>query len=419
MLLRNKMKEFHSNHLLREECAVALKSAFRAARYIEDFLGTMIVKPTPYNPDKRKKILTGGFPWILRNPDSKYKNFSPNTDIKSGDIIISRGNAFSSAAIARLGETDTQFSHLSLVYVDRENIDPQTKRPKAYTIEAHIEIGVVVAPLKKNLTNENNRAAIFRYHDSEVAHRAAEYMFNLAKNASDNDGNIPYDFKFDGLEHNEIFCSEVAIAGFEYATDGKIQLPLFKSNLTMKNPTFLEALGIEAETGFIPADIFVDPRFDLIAEWRDFSRMRDNHIKDAILTKIFQWMDDYGYEFRTSAKSFVLSNTIYYLRNWPLWEMPMVSKQFPRNMSKKTFQAIIILRQVGTKLQKALQKIDNKFLIKNKIPMSPIDLYGELDRIRIKDLKKYKIYKTHSQLDSDEAFKTVPLFHQYFRPSEI
>ena len=422
--LRKKLKLFHKNGQLDIECTHGIRAAFRAARFIEDLLGEMITKPTPYNPKKRIKVLTGNFPWLLTNPDPEYNDFKVDTDIRSGDIIITRGNAFSSAAIARLGEgdIDSQFSHLSLVYIDENDSS------KKYTIEAHIEMGVVVAPLDKHLTSENNRAMIFRYPDKDLAHIAAYEMYKIAKARQDDKDNIPYDFGFDGKKHDELFCSEVATQGFKIASHGEIIIPMFESKLKMKNDKFLKDIGIKVKQGFIPADITVDPRFDLIAEWRDFSRMRDNHIKDAILTKMFEWMDSYNYQIHVPISIEASARTAYLLRkislkpielllpkskNWTLFENPLV-KKFPTNMSLSALKTILTLRKIGDAILTVLVQKDAEYKKNTGLHMTAKSLHEELEKLRRNDLETYKKYRRYQRFLPDK-YKHIPIFHRLFR----
>lgn len=188
------------------KCYHAVRDLMRAIRYAEDYViehNTLSSVKTPAEL-KNKKFTTlkdAGLHFI-RN--SKY-NFGGFQDLQSGDVILSRGNAYTSAAIARIGEDDAQFSHVSFVYKDPQG--------KLWTTEAHIEIGSVVAPIQTHIDQENARTVVFRYKDQELAHRASEYVFKLVQEQMKKGKNVPYDFGMDYKDSSELFCSEVVSKG--------------------------------------------------------------------------------------------------------------------------------------------------------------------------------------------------------------
>jgi hypothetical protein len=75
--------------------------------------------------------------------------------IHSGDILVSRGGAPTSALIARGNNFQGNFSHVALVYVD-----PKTNL--ASIIESHIEKGVAVASLENYLKDKKLRVMVLR-----------------------------------------------------------------------------------------------------------------------------------------------------------------------------------------------------------------------------------------------------------------
>src|SRR5690606_16262023 len=150
--------------------------------------------------------------------DSKYLRMNPRYSdrnllnvLRSGDVILSRGKAYTSAAISNLGEFDTQFSHLSFVYQDEEG--------KFWTIESHIEVGAFVRDLEDHIDDKNARTVVFRYQDPELAHQAAKAAFEKVKTAFYTRGPINYDFGFDKQDSSELFCSEVVSHGFDLVTN--------------------------------------------------------------------------------------------------------------------------------------------------------------------------------------------------------
>src|SRR5690606_34087684 len=166
---------------------------------------------------------------------------------------------------------------------------------------------------------------ILRYQGPVVARKAAEYIFNKVKKASDTTGNINYDFAFDAEDSSELFCSEVASHAFSEVTNNQVKLPMFSSRITKKKPDFVAQLGITTKESFIPADLEVDPRFDLIAEWKNPASITDNLQKDAVLQAMFLWSDQYGYVMNQASS---LTSLTYRNIAWPLRRVPFIDRYF-------------------------------------------------------------------------------------------
>ncbi|MES2964508.1 MAG: YiiX/YebB-like N1pC/P60 family cysteine hydrolase [Bdellovibrionota bacterium] len=287
LLVRQRINQLADKGQATRECTDAARSVLRAGRFLEDVLGQLQLDFPKNDPKNMPPVLKGEAPWLLVNP--KFGKF----ELKTGDVLISRGSAFTSAAIARIADADAQFSHAALIYVD-------DKTGQVETMEAHIEIGSVVAPLEKYLEDGKTRSVLFRHQDAALAVRAAKLMREeiLAYKAKHKD-NYPYDFKMEEQNAKEIFCSELIRRAFELASDGKEILPRLTSNVNPKNTKFIERLGVQTGETFLPGDVELEGRFEMIAEWRDYSRMSESHIHDAILVTMYDWMDRYAYQLST------------------------------------------------------------------------------------------------------------------------
>jgi hypothetical protein len=372
-------------------CLLKVQNLNRALRYLEDYLIESLSKDsTGY------KMLVGEEPVLLTNKNFKFNTYN---DLKSGDLILSRGNAFTSSAIARIGIKDAQFSHLSLVY--------KNDLGELFTIESHIEIGAVVAPLKIHLNQNNARAVIFRFEDQDLAHEAAKYMYNKVKAQSDKGKNIPYDFGMDYKDSEELFCSEVIYDGFKSVSSGKVDVPIHKTYFDYSLIPFLNKLGVtinnqnykEFKT-FSPGDIELDHRFSLIAEWRNPNKLKDSRTKDAILTKMFEWIDEENYRFKPGFKISVFSNLSWVLRRTPIIKNSLDEK-FPLNMNVKQLKLFLVLDKVGEIIQDEVNTYQK--IIEHPIP--PKDLFEFIEKLKMKDLETYKLKRSKS------------LFHRWFKPN--
>lgn len=379
--IHEKLRSFYDSQELFKDCSVASRGALSAIRTTEDYIHEnyyQLNRETIVFPDHS---FGADNPHVKKNPE--YSDFNFERDLKSGDVLLTRGNAYTSAAIASLGEFDTQFSHMSLVYRDEQG--------KLWTVEAHIEVGSFVRPLQDHINDKNYRTMVFRYENEEVARKAAEYIFHKVKKASDTTGNILYDFGFDQDNNEALFCSEIVSYAFSHVTQGQIQMPLFRSQLFVRKPDFVRTLEITANSSFIPADIEVDPRFKVISEWRDAAKTRENLQKDAVIHAMYKWNDELGYRMiqASSGKSLLYRNIA-----WPLRRVPFLKKYFkdkmPLNMTRKLIGYFGVLESVGEHLQKRLVIEDEKAALERGIPLLRSEKASVLEEIRLDDLKTRK-----------------------------
>ena len=104
-----------------------------------------------------------------------------NVRVHSGDILVSRGGAPTSALIARGNDYPGNFSHIALVY-----INPDTHTP--FIVEALIEEGVVVSTVEQYLKGKKLRVMLLRFRadlpqlrkDPMIPHKAALRAYTQA-----------------------------------------------------------------------------------------------------------------------------------------------------------------------------------------------------------------------------------------------
>ncbi len=379
--VHEKLQQFHRTHLLQKDCSVAARGALRAVRFAEDTLHHQNYLRKAEGESFPDSAFSEGNLQVKRNP--RFSKFNLKDDLKSGDVILTRGNAFTSAAIASLGEFDTQFSHISIVHRDEKG--------ELWTVEAHIEVGSFVRPLQDHIDDKNFRTMIYRFEDEKIAQEAAKFIFEKVRKASDSTGNILYDFGFDQDNSEKLFCSEVVSHAFEKSSNGSVKIPLYRSHLMTRKPEFVKNLEITVEESFIPADIEVDPRFSVIAEWRDPAKIQNILEKDAIIHGMFRWNDELDYQMvqASSRKSFIYRNVA-----WPLRRVPFLKKYFkdklPINMSRKLIGYFGVLESIGELLQKELGRAHDLSLKETGFLLSPSEQYDFLDQYREEDLKKRK-----------------------------
>lgn len=382
------------------KCLAKVRSVVRALRYMEDYFIELYMTQNGEKLDAEKFVtLEGEFPFHLVNPKFKHL-FKSHKDLSSGDVILSRGNAYSSAAIARIGEDDAQFSHLSFVFKDGDG--------KLHTSEAHIEVGNVVAPIKKHIDQKNARTVVFRYKDVPVAHKASKCIYEkIDYHQNEKEKNIKYDFSMDYKDDSQLFCSEVVYAGFQCVSKD-IDVPRYKTKFSKGQIPFLNSLGIKIDKDnidefdtFGPGDIEFDSDFEIVAEWRNPAKIRDSRVKDAILTKIFEWMELDGHYFKPPFKIRAKSDFAWISRRFT-W-LPFLrglKEKFPKNMSSDQLELFIVLDLVGEKLQERINEKQKA----SPLPLSMKQMFMILDEYRVEDRARYDKRKRKSH------------WMKYFRP---
>ncbi|MBN2529122.1 MAG: hypothetical protein JXR76_22220, partial [Deltaproteobacteria bacterium] len=172
--------------------------------------------------------------------------------IQSGDLLLSRGTAPTSAFIARGNNYPGNFSHVALVHVSEQK--------KVSIIEAHIEGGVAVTDGEGYLRDKKFRILVLRLRNDLPAiqknptlpHDAATLAFNRA-----NAGHTPYDFEMDYQNSNKLFCSEVASS--VYAQKG---INLWQALSHISNPVvvrWMRDFGVRHFITQAPSDLEYDP----------------------------------------------------------------------------------------------------------------------------------------------------------------
>lgn len=196
--------------------------------------------------------------------------------IHSGDILVSRGGAATSALIARGNDFAGNFSHVALVYVD-----PITHLIRI--IESHIERGVTVSKIDDYINDVKLRILVLRLRsdlpalqaDPLLPHRAAEWALQHAESI-----HIPYDFPMNFSDDSKWFCSEAASSA--YRLQG-INLWMGLSHISAPGlRRWLAQVGVRFFATQEPSDLEYDPQLQVVAEWRDLETLRKDHYDNAV-----------------------------------------------------------------------------------------------------------------------------------------
>lgn len=223
------------------------------------------------DPDEMPTLFEG------RNEASE----SPSVEVRgvrvhSGDILVSRGGATTSAFIARGNDYPGNFSHVALVHVDEGTFQ---------TIEAHIEIGVAVAGLETYEADPKLRVMLLRPRADlaagDFAHRAATHALDDA-----HEGHIPYDFAMDYQDESALFCSEVASQAYRSQ-----DIELWQGLTSMSSEgtaRWLSRFGVRHFVTHGPSDLEYDPQLVVVAEWRNAESLWQDHLDSAVLDALLE-----------------------------------------------------------------------------------------------------------------------------------
>ena len=195
--------------------------------------------------------------------------------IHSGDILVSRGGAATSALIARGNDYPGNFSHVALVHIDSAG--------NVLLIESHIEKGVAVASIDEYLRDTKLRVMVLRLR-SDLPQLAADPMLpaKAASRAlrSAQARHIAYDFAMDFHDSSRFFCSEVVSDAYRKA--GIMLWKGLSSISTSGVAAWLSAFGVEHLETLEPSDLEYDPQLRVVAEWRDPDVLFRDHVDNAV-----------------------------------------------------------------------------------------------------------------------------------------
>jgi hypothetical protein len=377
--VRDGAANWQRHGFMSKEAQLALRSSLRLARYATDMLGELNIGFAQLAPGELTKRAFRGLDLnTLVNPA-----FASSTDLpfRSGDLLMMRGMHHNSAAIARIGDVDSQFSHLAIVHTDEAG--------KQWVVEALIEEGAVINSLEETLHHGLGRCVLFRHKDAALATRAAALIHEHVRRSHEPGGRrIWYDFTMElGGKQPELFCSKLVRVAFERASDGKVRLPTFPTHFDMKNHDFLDRIGVTAKETFAPADIELEPDFDLVAEWQDYRVTSRLRLQDLIMDKLFWWMDEYDYKFKPDLPIRlvgIFGRLASRLSDRTKKLIADVIPEVPPNMKRKTIQAVAMLHKTAEPLLADLMSLERANIERFGRPLHAREIFERLEQAREK-----------------------------------
>ncbi|HEX2841537.1 YiiX/YebB-like N1pC/P60 family cysteine hydrolase [Hyphomicrobium sp.] len=377
MRLRDRIAAWQSQGIFARPAQNALRDVFRIARYASDMLGEIASGNPRLAPGEKSKRAFTGSAWntlVHRAYETGH-----NIPFRSGDVLVMRGSAHNSAAIARIGDVDTQFSHTAIVYIDADG--------KHWLVEALIEDGAVINTLEHVLDHNLGRAVLYRFHDAAIAERAAKLAHaRVLASKSGYGRHIPYDFTMRLKGRRSLFCAKLVAQAYSDATNGKVVLPAYKTKFDQRNnKAFFKSIGVRAKETYAPGDIDLDPRFDLVAEWQDYRLTPLLRRQDMVMTKFFEWMETRGYAFKEDFAIKLISvfgRLSSYLSDRAKNLISSVVPKVPRNMSRACVATIAMLHKSAEEVMPSLNALDDNHVSMTGFPLHGRDMLDHLERLR-------------------------------------
>jgi hypothetical protein len=374
-LLRGRIKDWHAGGLMSHDNQQAVRDCLRAARFAGDMLGELSIDyaQLPEGGQPLKAFTGDGLTLVAPAFDT-----DESAAYRSGDVLLLRGMHHNSAAIARIGDVDSQFSHVCIVHIDRQGIQ--------WVVESLIEEGAVIKRLGKTLAHGNGRAVLFRHQDAALAARASQVAYDHVRRTYGTwKRRILYDFTMRLDDRRPLFCSKLVRFAYDRASKGQMLLPTFMTRFDMKNRDFIDRIGVKAVETYAPGDTEIEPRFDLVAEWQDFRVTSRLRTQDLIMVKLFEWMEIHGYTFKQDFMIRLIGwfgRLAAHLSDDAKEMLASVVPKVPINMSAKTIAAIAMLHKTAEPLLAEIRAKEAEQIARTGRPLHPRQVYEILEQSR-------------------------------------
>lgn len=376
LAFQDRIPDWEKRGVMSHRVQARLRDVFRSSRYARDLVGEIALGHPRLGPDETTYPAFSGPDYLTqRNP-----NFAQGPIVlRPGDAVLQRGMAHNSAAISRIGDVDSQFSHLSIVARD-------PKGGGHVMVEALIEEGSIVKPAAEALAHGVGRAVLLRHRDAELAEHAAE-MIREAIERADGQRNrrILYDFTMELGGYGNLYCAKLVRLAYSMATTGTYRIPTFATRLDMKNRDFINRIGVTATETFAPGDIELEPEFEVVAEFRDLRVTSELRLKDMIMMKLFEWMELYDYRFRPTTLVRLVGVSGVATARMPGFVQTLTKRfagKVPPNMTASAVGAVAMLHWTAEELYEELRALENESIKTTGRQLHPRLVLDELERMR-------------------------------------
>lgn len=373
--IRDRIAEWAAAGLMSRPVQSALRDLFRVMRYASDLVGE-IGRGHPRLARRAHTAAGFGGDASFLSVNRRFGEAMPM--LEAGDLVLQRGMLHNSAAIARIGDVDSQFSHVGMICRDGAGT--------LVMVESVIEDGAIVGAVETALNHGLGRAILFRHKDRALAALAAEMIHAHVMRANGPQGaRILYDFTMAQRNYQTMFCAELVRLAFAMASTGRTRLPTYPTRLDMRNRDFITRIGVRTTETFAPGDLELEPDFDVVAEWRDYRVTSELRLKDMIMTKLFEWMERDGYTFKDTWWIRTIAGLGRLSSRLPD-RMQNVTRKWigkvPPNMTGEAIGAVAMLHKTGEVLFKELAVLEARSIASTGRQLHPRDVLAHLERMK-------------------------------------
>lgn len=268
MKARQKFQLLSQKDAIDESCARDFQQTFEYLRRSEETLMMWLIENDSLER-KLTNVFMAPFPYNLENAQFD-KSF------QVGDIFLIRGDSWISSFIGGMGGVGTSFTHAAIIADDGG-----TK----VVLETAFPSGTEATKLKVWLQERQARIIHYRFNDPTVSAQAAQAILKkIQLYSKEHKSNIPYNFSFAPTDPVSWYCAEMISWAFSFVTEGKVQIPKYVASIAhlQKNKLFND-FEVKAKKVFLPTDIEIDPRFNLVQEFRYVGSLSSIQKHDAIM----------------------------------------------------------------------------------------------------------------------------------------
>jgi hypothetical protein len=129
---------------------------------------------------------------------------------------------------------------------------------------------------------------------------------------------------------------------------------------------------VTAKETFAPADIELEPDFDLIAEWQDYRVTSRLRLQDLLMDRLFLWMEQHDYRFKEDLPIKlvgIFGQLSGQLSTRAKDLIADVVPKVPPNMKRSTIQAVAMLHKTAEPLLAELQALERRSIDRTGRPL--------------------------------------------------
>ncbi len=217
----------------------------------------------------------------------------------------------------------------------------------------------------------------------------------------------------DDDDYSTLFCSEVVKYAYDAASHGSFILPKFRSRMTkFKDSEYPKNMGVTKTSLFAPYDMEVDPRFELVAEYRHNPLLRQVRMQDSVLQSIYDWMIEKDYKFHGTVGNFLTSNLGKVAR-----QLGFGSTIMPKYMPVDSIKVTLQFNGVASVLEQNIYKQEAAYLKRHGYLPTFQDMMAMNDRYRQQDCLLHEQWKERqkSGYAKIRSQRDQSQFHIFFR----